>query len=160
MSTNAVPNIIPADVVAQALAGLNDVKTLLQPYMHPLTVDERRDLPKMSDKSLSFVTKVDSYCSTNPEFIPSFMDAAEMDADFKTVSALKPLFDIAEQISSNLDDTIMFSGHGSYVGGLMYYANVQMFAKTGQANAKTILEDLRQRFEGMGKKKKGGNGQP
>jgi len=62
---------------------------LLAPYLVLLTRDERHDLPKMSEKSLSFISKVNDYCASNPEFVPTFLDAAELDKDFEAVAALK-----------------------------------------------------------------------
>jgi hypothetical protein len=153
MSTNRISVSIPADVITQATAALNQAKALLQPYLQTLTVEERRDLPKMSDKSLSFVSKVNDYSGSNPEFSPFYLNAGELHLDFETSSALKPVFDLCEQICSNIDDTRLLSGSEAYTSALMYYNSVQMAAKTGQTNAKPILEDLRQRFAGMGRKK-------
>lgn len=153
MSTNRISETIPNDVIAQTTTKLNEIKTLLQPYLQSLTVEERRELAKMSDKSISFVSKVNDYCNTNPEFCPSYLNGEELGADFTVVSELKPLFDLCEQLCSNVDDTMMLAGSEAYTASLMYYGNVKMAAKTGQANAKPIFEDLQQRFAGQGKKK-------
>ncbi|MFT4156158.1 hypothetical protein [Parafilimonas sp.] len=154
MSTNRISQAIPDDVLAQVTTALNQVKTLLQPYLQSLTMEERHDLPKMSDKSLSFVSKVNDYSVANAEFCPAYMSAAELNSDFNIVARLKPVNDVCEQICSNINDTMLLAGSEAYSAALLYYAGVQMAAKTGQANAKPVFEDLRQRFAGMGKKLK------
>lgn len=146
MSTNRISVSIPDDVITQALTALNQVKTLLQPYLQSLTVEERHDLLKMSDKSLSFVSKVNDYCTNSGEFCPSYMNVDEFKKDFEAASALKPVLDLCEQVFSNIDDTVMLAGSEAFNGALLYYNGVQVAAKTGQMSAKPIFDDLRQRF--------------
>jgi hypothetical protein len=45
---------IPTEIPAQALQRIDEANTLLAPYLLPLTPQERHELPKMGDKSLSF----------------------------------------------------------------------------------------------------------
>jgi hypothetical protein len=154
MSTNRISVTVPGDVISEATAALKRVKALLDPYVQSLTVEERRELAKMSDKSFSFVSKVNDYCVSNPEFCPSYLNAEELDKDFNVVSALNPIYDLCEQVCMNIDDTIMLVGSEAYTASLTYYGSVQMAAKTGQVNAKSVYEDLHQRFAGMGKRPK------
>jgi hypothetical protein len=55
---------IPSDVLAQA--NIDAANALLAPYLLPLTPDERHDLPKMGDKTLSFVEKAQDYAHKYP----------------------------------------------------------------------------------------------
>jgi hypothetical protein len=153
MSTNRISVSIPDDVILQVSTALNQAKTLLQPYLQSLKVDERHDLPKMSDKSFGFVSKVNDYCTSNPEFNPAFSDSSEFKKDFELVATLKPLFSLCEQLCGNIDDTMMLAGSEAYQAALLYYGSVQVGAKTGQPNAKSIAEDLSNRFPGRRKKK-------
>jgi len=153
MSTNRISVSIPQDVITQTTTKLNEIKTLLQPYLQSLTADERHDLPKMSDKSFSFVSKVSEYCTSNPEFSPSFFNADEFQKDFNAAAMLKPIVALCEQICGNVDDTAMLAGSEAYQAALLYYSSVQIGAKTGQASAKPIVEDLSNRFPGRKKKK-------
>lgn len=156
MNSNRISTAIPQEVIAQVKDQLNNIKTLLQPYLQSLTTEQRRDLPKMSNKSLSFVSKVNDYCHNNAEFCPSYFSREELEKDFAVAAALGPVHDLCEQICMNMDDTIMLAGSEAYTASLIYYGSVQMAAKTGQANAKPIYEDLHERFAGMGKRKKAG----
>lgn len=146
---NRVSTDIPTAVLTDVTTKLNEVRTLLQPYLQALTPEERRTLPKMSDKSIAFVNKVETYTNSNPEFAPAFMQVAEFEKDFLLVEELKPLLDICEQLCSNIDDTSMLGGSEAYVAALMYYNSVKMAAKTGQASARPIYDDLSMRFPGF-----------
>lgn len=149
----SAPNRVSADISAAVITDvttkLNEVRVLLQPYLQALAPDERRSLPKMSDKSIAFVNKVETYTNSNPEFAPAFMQVAEFEKDFLLVEELKPLLDICEQLCSNIDDTSMLGGSEAYVAALMYYNSVKMAAKTGQASARPICDDLSMRFPGF-----------
>lgn len=151
-NSNRVTEPVPASVIAEVLAKLKEVKTLLQPFMEALTPDERRTLPKMSDKTVAFVEKVNLYTKNNPEFAPAFMHADELHADLDMVVGLRPILDICEQLCSNVDDTNMLAGSEAYVQALMYYNSVKLAARTGQPNAKPIYEDLSIRFPGTTRK--------
>jgi len=49
---NRVSTEIPTAVLTDVTTKLNEMRTL-QPYLQALTPDERRSLPKMSDKSIA-----------------------------------------------------------------------------------------------------------
>lgn len=149
---NQISINIPDAILAEVTAKLADIKNALAPYMQGLTKEERHDLPKMSNKSFSFVSKANEYCSRNPEFTPAFMDASDLHTDFKAVSALKPLNDLCEQICSDINDTMLLAGSEAYTASLMYYSNVKLAAKTGQSSARPIFEDLSERFHGQRRK--------
>jgi hypothetical protein len=146
---NRVSADIPATVINDVITKLNDVRTLLQPYLQALTPEERRSLPKMSDKTIAFVNKAETYSVSNPEFAPAFMQVDEFAKDMHLVEELKPILDICEQLCNNIDDTSMLGGSEAYMEALMYYNSVKMAAKTGQANARPIYDDLRMRFPGF-----------
>jgi hypothetical protein len=68
---NKINFSIPEKVVTEATQKLTEVVTVLQPYMIALTPDERRTIPKMSDKTFPFVEKTLDYCQTAESF-PKF----------------------------------------------------------------------------------------
>ena len=150
---NRISIDIPQQVITDVINSLTAIRNSLQPYLQSLTVDDRQTLPKMSNKTVSFVNKIKDYVDTNPEFAPSFLDVPELRKDIAAVNALKPLNDICEQLASNLNDTIMLLGSEAYQASLIYYANVKLASHTGQANAKPVYEDLSERFPGTRKVK-------
>ncbi|WP_265429739.1 hypothetical protein [Chryseobacterium sp. YIM B08800] len=146
MSKNQISVDIPENVVTQISSKFQEIKDLLAPYMGTLTVEERKSLPKMSDKSVAFVNKVVEYTIANPKFIPTMMDAQECKKDYKANQTLLPLHAASQQISQIMKDTIMLTGHEAYVQALYYYGSVKLAARAGDAEAKTIAEDLSKRF--------------
>ncbi len=149
---NRISESIPADVLTKALQKLNEVKAALAPFLQSLTVEERHDLPKMSNKTYSFVAKTAEYCQSNPEFQPGFMVAGELNRDFSTVAALRPVFQACAQLHSDLEDTLMLAGSEAYTESLLYYNNAKLAAGKGEASARPIYDDLSARFPGRSKK--------
>jgi hypothetical protein len=144
--------LIPGSVIEEIAVMLNQISTTLAPYVITLTNKERRGIPKMSDKSQPFVKKAVDYTNRNPEFIPSFLKAGELSNNLENNMALATLFNISEQISNNLNDTMMVCGSEALKGSLMYYHNVKQGARNGISNARGIYEDLQKRFPGKTKK--------
>jgi PHD/YefM family antitoxin component YafN of YafNO toxin-antitoxin module len=156
MSTpNRVTQVIPPEVIAAVTANFNAIKDALQPFIQGLTPEERKTIPKVSNKTISFVTKSDSYTETNANFAPVFMDVKDFSVDVQVLNQLKPLLDMSEQIFSNIDDTLMLAGSEAYLAALMYYNSVKFAAKSGLPDAKPIYEDLSERFPGVKRKKPG-----
>ncbi len=152
MNKNRISESIPAAVLAEATQKLNEVRAALAPYLKALTVDERRDLPKMSNKTFSFVSKSTEYCQSYPQFVPGFLDTAELNRDFTTTLALRPILEACTALQSDVDDTVMLAGSEALMQCLVFYGTVKTAAKAGEASAKPIYEDLSARFPGRRKK--------
>lgn len=146
MSKNQISVEIPQQVLSEVNTKLQEIKDLLAPFMGSLTVDERKSLPKMSDKTVAFVTKVIEYTNSNPKFIPPMMDASEFKKDYRANQVLLPIHATSQQVSELMRDTIMLTGHEAYVQALYYYGSVKLAAKAGDSEAKIIQEDLSKRF--------------
>lgn len=137
---------IPEEIATQASGKLQEVITLLTPYLIALTPDERHSLPKMSDKSLPFVEKCLDYCNSDPQFAPAYLDKAGLVADMKVFKQLTPLYRMILQLESNLSDTCMEAGAESYAASLTYYNSAKQAAKMSVPGAKPIYDDLSKRF--------------
>lgn len=147
MSTkNQISVEIPQNVLDEVSQKLQDCKTLLAPYLIALTADEKKSIFKMGDKTVATVQKVKSYLETNPEFAPAYMEKSEFLKDEAVVSGLSPIYNLAEQLSSDLDDTIMLAGSEALAASLLYYGTTKEAASKGVATAKPIYEDLSKRF--------------
>ena len=146
---------IPTAVTAQITDLLNQANAALQPYVTALTNDERRGLAKMSDKTQAFVQKVVGYATSNPEFVPSFMDAKDLAIDFGNATGLDPVFQLAQQLCNSLNDTQMVAGSEAYMNALKFYNSSKQGDKSGVPGARSIYEDLRMRFPGTPRKRAG-----
>ena len=143
---------VPENVQTEAQSHLDAVLTLLSPYVIPLTAEERHDLPKMGDKTLSFVVKSLDYARHYPALRPSYLDMDEFEADVADAIGLRTIHISAKQLSDNVDDTIMVAGSEAYQAALIFYKAAKAAAEQDIPGAKEIYEDLKNRFPGTKKK--------
>jgi hypothetical protein len=141
-------------VVKEAIGDVTKAYTILKPYLQALAKDERQSLPKMSDKTVSFVEKTDNYTQSHGEFSPAFLDVPEMAKDLGAVKVLKPLLDVLASFHSDVDDTVLLCGSEAFAASRIYYNSVVYAAKQGVQAAKPIAEDLAKRFPGRARKTK------
>lgn len=158
MAKNLISSQVPEAELTKIQEKLKELRDLLAPYVVTLTVEDRKSLPKMSDKTLAFVQKTTEYVKSNPKLIPPMMEAEELAKDFTLNQSLQPIYNSLKQLADNLSDTLVLSGHEAYVQALLYYASVKMAAKMGDVDAKSIQEDLGKRFAPQGKRSKTANG--
>lgn len=143
---NKVNFQIPEEVAVQANTKIQEVITLLSPYLIALSPDERQSIPKMSDKTIPFVEKSIDYCVSAPQFAPVYLDKEGLRADIQVYKQLIPLYRLVQQLENNLSDTVMEAGAESYVASLSYYNSVKQAAKMSIPGSKPIYEDLKKRF--------------
>lgn len=147
MSTNNQISVeIPQVVLDEVSQKIQECKNLLAPYLQALTPDQRRSIFKMGDKTLAMVQKVKAYLETNPEFAPAYMDRDEFLKDEAVTTGLTPLGNLTKQLSSDIEDTIMLAGSEALRSSLLYYGTTKEAALKGIPTAKTVYEDLSQRF--------------
>jgi hypothetical protein len=144
--------IPPADLqaVQQALA---NIQAILAPYVVAMTPEDRKKILKMGDSSEPFVSKVMDYAISDPQFLPPYMQVAEMKKDWEAVVNLLPVFRVLQQLDDNLSDTVMLAGSEAYEAALAYYGSVKMAANMNIPGAKAIYDDLKKRFEGQGRRR-------
>ncbi|MAT56377.1 MAG: hypothetical protein CMF23_00235 [Ignavibacteriae bacterium] len=143
---NRIAIQIPEADVTEINAAIETLKTKLQPYLIALTPEDRKMLPKMSDKTIPFVDKALDYAQNSPQFAPQYMNVPEMKIDLDALNTLTEFYRPLEQIISGFDDTMMLSGSEAYIAALSYYNSVKMAAKMNVPAAKPIYDDLKERF--------------
>lgn len=149
---NVLP--IPDEVITSVTGLLQQIEAALQPYIITLTDEERKTIAKVSDKTIAFVTKVNDYSATNPQFVPAFMSAEELAIDVNNYQKLNPVLRAVQQLADQVSDTTMVAGSEAYVASLMYYSSVKSADKNKVADARAIYEDLSKRFPGRPRKEK------
>ncbi len=126
---------------------LKTAQETLKPYLVALTTEERRGLPKMSDRTTPFVEKALDYAQTNPALAPSFLNVQEFKVDLEAVYQLTELLRTVDQLSTLLNDTVLLAGSEAYEAALSFYSSVKQAAKVNVPGAKGIADDLGKRFE-------------
>jgi hypothetical protein len=146
MNTDEHSVSIPVNVLAQAQSLAEQLRTLLNPYVHPLTPAERHDIPKMGEKTLSFVEKAYELAGLNPDLRPSYLKMETFAIDFNDAHNITPLFVTIRQTAENIDDTRMLAGSEAYHAALTFYNAVKRAAADDVPGAKSVYEALKARF--------------
>jgi len=143
---NLVSLKITAEQLAEIRSKMSDLETKVKPLLVALSPQQKKELPKMRDRTQAFVGKVVHYVDTNSEFVPPYMDAVELKTDFEAVTALTEFYNRIEQLAELLNDTIILSGSEAYKSALHYYNTVKQSAKAKVPGAQTIFDDLKVQF--------------
>jgi hypothetical protein len=152
MKDNKHTLAISADVLTQVQTKVNEIITLLTPYVVALTPTERHKLPKMGEKTISFVEKAHDFARQNPNLVPPYLDMDDFDTDFQDAHGLWTLANSIRQLNENVSDTEMTAGSEAYQAALVFYQSVKIAATQDIPGAKAVVEELRTRFPG-GKRK-------
>jgi hypothetical protein len=136
------------EVVLSAIATIK----ASMPFMVDLTVEDRKALPKMGDKSRAFVTKALEIATQNPDFLPRSFDLEEMRKDVELFDQLYPLLLSLNQLQEMMENTYTAVGSEAYTAALTIYKYAKASDQGGGLEG--ILDDLGQRFTQKSKKEK------
>jgi hypothetical protein len=145
-------NNISAELSAQDLADIQTAVDTIQsklPFLINLTVAERRQLFKMGDKSLAFVSNSIVAARQNQTIMPVSFDLPELTRDFELAKALSNVLSNLKQITEEVDDTLLAVGSEAMRSSLNIYDYVKTAAKH-QPGLKTVAEQLGERFKAIG----------
>jgi hypothetical protein len=137
---------IPAKELEEIRGKFDELKVLIQPYLVTLTPNERRELPKMGEKTLSFVVKAHEFAIQNPDLRPPFLDMEEYAIDYSDAQGLWGVRNLAQQLYENIDDIEMSAGSEAYQASLSFYNYVKLAAAQDVPGAKTVYNELKKRF--------------
>ena len=137
---------VPAALVEEMRAMAARLVELISPYAVSLTPAERQTLPKMGEKTLSFVERAHQQAQNYPGIRPPFLDMAEFDLDFADAHGLWELKTYARQLDDLVNDTVMTAGSEAYQAALVFYSAAKVAAAQDVHGAKAVYEDLRTRF--------------
>lgn len=144
---NIVSVKLSSDQMQQVSGALQTLQEVLGSQLVVLRPDERRELPKISERNLPFVEKVLEYCVSMPQFAPPYLSIDELKIDVSAVKNLTALQRSIDQLAMALGDTIMLSGSEAYVAALTYYNAVKQAAKVHVAGAEAVYNDIGIRFD-------------
>jgi hypothetical protein len=150
MGVNRVSALLPPQDRDEILTVIAEVRAKLS-FLVDLTVEERKAMPKLGDKSRAFVSKALEVATQNPDFLPRSFDLEEMRRDVQLFEAMYPLVVAFTQLQELLDDTYTAVGSEAYSAALQVYN----YAKaSGQgAGLEAVVDELGQRFNRRPKRK-------
>lgn len=94
-----------------------------------LSVDERRALTKMGEKSEAFCRQTLIVLAQNRQIIPAELDVREAENDLQQLDLLRPRFARLRQLATRADDTEMALGSDVMAAALEGYALAKVFGK-------------------------------
>ena len=143
---------IPPETLQAVKDALQQIQSMMAPYVVALTPEQRKEIPKVNDGTEPFMGKVVEYSAANAQFLPAYVSLVELQKDWNVFSEITPLLRTMDQIRDNFSDTAMLAGSEAYKGALSYYQSVKQAAKVNAPDAKAIYEDLSKRFTKQGKR--------
>lgn len=150
MKSNKISTSVKADDLTAMLASIAALNEKL-PYLINLLPDERKEMLKMGDKTLAFVTKALEYAIVNPG-LAGLVDVPEFEKDVKLIASLLKVLRPLQALVQRLEDTVMQAGSEAYNEALHFYGSSRIGMKSGVPGAQTIFNDLAERFPGKARK--------
>lgn len=147
-SDNRISAVLSDEDVAAVQAAVGAIRAKL-PFLVTLSAQERKELAKMGPKSVGFDEKCATYMGNRPEFVPGFVDPAEVLKDRTLRAQLLRFAAELETLAGSVDDTLHLVSSEVWMADLAYYQSVREAAHRGRDGAQNIYEDLRHRFPGV-----------
>lgn len=143
---NISAKLTEADVraIKEALATIQDKL----PFLVNLTVEERRKLFKMGNKSLAFVSNSLTAAQSNREILPASFSVDEFVSDYQLATTLTDIHFGLQQLTEKVDDTLMAVSSEAMSSSLTVYDYVKTAAKK-TPGLKAIADQLGERFKAM-----------
>jgi hypothetical protein len=144
MSTpNRINAVLASAAAAEVTTKLTEAQTLL-PFLTDLTLDERKSLPKMGDKSRSFVERTLELARQDDSFLPRNLDIEAFGKDLALYNALEPLRQRLAKLLELVEDTQILAGSEAYLAALEVYHAAK---RTGKgAGLDDLLDRVSTRF--------------
>lgn len=149
---NQIALNIPSEDIILIKDAFNVLKTKLSPHLINISVEERREAPKVGDITSTFINKAMMYIQTNPEMVPPYINIDDIKLDLEAVKTLKELLISARQISELLDDTILLAGSEAYVASLAYYNYIKGASKIDMPDSTAIYDGSEKKIPRSSKK--------
>ena len=143
MTQNIISASLPAADKTAVLTAVTTIKQKL-PFLKDLAPWERRNLPKMGDKSLAFVQAALGVANANPDFLPQSFDLAEFGRDVALWNDLQPVALAINQLNELVDDTVLAVSSDAYMAALLVYQAAKMAGEGAGLDGQ--LDALGQRF--------------
>ena len=138
-------NLVSLTFSADDIAAIATLEKKLAPLIE-LSIDDRRRLAKMGEKSESLCRQTLMLLGQNAQLIPPGYDLAEAQRDLATLDLLVPRFSRLRQLLRKADDTEMALGSDIMSAALTGYAIAKAFGKGAGLDA--LKEAMATRFSG------------
>ncbi|AGG88277.1 MULTISPECIES: hypothetical protein [Rhodanobacter] len=146
-SDNRISAVLSDEDVTAVQGALAAARAVL-PFLVTLSAQERQALPRLGPKSVGFDEKCVTYMTNRAQFVPGFVDLAEVQKDRALRSQLLRFAAELQTLAASVDDTLQLVASEVWMADLAYYQSVREAAHRGRDGAQDVYDDLRQRFPG------------
>lgn len=143
MTSNHVSGILN-DADQKAVTDALDAARQKLPFLIDLSPDERRNLPRMGNKTRAFVERALEVAKGNQDILPRGFSLEEFERDVTLLRAMYPIARTIGQLNEFVDDTMLALGSDAYTAALLVYQAGKMSGKGAAMDAE--LDALAARF--------------
>jgi hypothetical protein len=144
MSQNLISLTLSEAELADVDAAINTLEAKLSRHLMDLSVDERRSLSKMGDKSESFCRQTLNVLAQNPQVVPASLDLQEAQRDLLALDQLRSRTTRLRQLLGRAEDTETALGSDVMKAALSGYALLKVLGKG--SGLEGLRRDMAARF--------------
>ena len=145
---NTISVVLDDQTLAEVKQAIGVLRTKLVPLLKTLSLQDRKELPKLGDRTVEFVRKSYEYTGIHPDLVPAFVDREAFKVDLDALSALQSLERELAPVNAALEDSIVLAGSEAYQAALLFYGNVKTAKRLNIGASASVYDDLSVRFPG------------
>lgn len=146
---NLISATLSSGDVTAIKTSIDDIKAKL-PFLIGLTIEQRKKILKMGDKSLAFCDEAHTAANNHPTVLPGNFDLAEYNKDDDLYSPLFEVLDFLRPVFEGINDTLMVTGNERLRQSIAVYKAFKDAAGI-DPTYETIARDLGERFKKAGR---------
>ncbi len=127
-------------------SAFNTIDDILLSALVTLKKEDKLALATVKVKNFSFIKDCYRFMKQYPDFVPPYINAAEMGIDIEAFEKLGIIYNKINEIRSALDDSMKLSGSEAYTAALTFYKYIAGAAKANVPGTKPVYEELKKRF--------------
>ncbi len=148
----ALENLISVTFTEAELKQMDDAFTVIEGILKGKVVNlspkQRQQHGRVKYEMEVWVGKAVGYAGSNPALVPTFIDQAELKADFTTHGQLNPRIDRLQTLLQGMLDTNLLLGSDLFTNLTAFYRSLREASKSNAPGASAIYKDLKQQFPG------------
>jgi hypothetical protein len=146
MPSSKISKVLTDEESAAIRTAVTTLDGLVSAFALNLTIDERKRLYKLGDRSIPFVDQALKYARDRPDFALAFANVTEFEGDYTLFTQVKDLLKLLEPVVEKLTDTYMVAGAEAFAQARSYYDAVKAAAKTDKPGADVMVAELKKRY--------------
>jgi hypothetical protein len=143
--TNRISVTITDQNVSDVIGHIDGIEAVLN---FLISREEGDNSVLLGEKSVGFDEKADGYMTSNPEFIPTYVEMPEVLKDRTARTQFLKFLPRLRVLAAKAEDTFNVIGNEIMYADLAYYTNTAEAAKHGKPGAGDIHDDLATRYPG------------